>query len=117
MVRRKNLCSSVRSVGDINNHLWGRNDLSVGKDITDPLYLPLKRGGLVCPHLESSRKLYKSLSINLFSKQSNCLSPFRGDGRGVRNEDQFVRILRVLLEVLLIVFLYNYAVHLLYKKS
>ena len=89
----------------------------MGKDITDPLYLPLKRGGLVCPHLESSRKLYKSLSINLFSKQSNCLSPFRGDGRGVRNKDQFVRILRVLLEVLLIVFLYNYAVHLLYEKS
>ena len=85
--------------------------------ITDPLYLPLKRGGLVCPHLESSRKLYKSLSINLFSKQSNCLSPFRGDGRGVRNEDQFVRILRVLLNGLLIVFLYNYAVNILCIKT
>ena len=85
--------------------------------ITDPLYLPLKRGGLVCPHLESSRKLYKSLSINLFSKQSNCLSPFRGDGRGVRNEDRFVRILRVLLNGLLIVFLYNYAVNILYIKT
>ena len=42
-------------------HLWetkiiirgGRNDLSVGKNITNPLYLPLKRGGLVCPYLES----------------------------------------------------------------
>ena len=31
----------------------GRNDSSVGKDITDPLYLPLKRGGPVCPLLES----------------------------------------------------------------
>ena len=38
------------------------------------------------------------------------ISPWSG-------EDWFVRILRVLLEVLPIVFLYNYAVHLLYKKS
>ncbi|WP_418855784.1 hypothetical protein, partial [Prevotella sp.] len=59
--------------------------------ITDPLYLPLKRGGLVCPHLESSRdvllKYCKTLYINLFRKQANCLSLFRGDGRGVRNDE------------------------------
>ena len=74
MVRRKNLCSSVRSVGDKIIIRGGRNDLSVGKDITDPLYLPLKirlserrrslfvlpserilskAGGLVCPLLDS----------------------------------------------------------------
>ena len=52
--------------------------------VTDPLYLPLKRGGLVCPYFESPRKLYKSLSASLFGKQANCLSPFRGDGRGVK---------------------------------
>ena len=52
-------------------------------EITDPLYLPLKWGGPVCPHLESPRNLYKSLSVSLFSKKSNCLSLFRGDGRGV----------------------------------
>ena len=52
--------------------------------ITDPLYLPLKRGGPVCPYLENPRNLYKSLSVSLFSKKSNCLSLFRGDGRGVR---------------------------------
>ena len=51
--------------------------------ITDPLYLPLKRGGPVCPYLENPRNLYKSLSVSLFSKKSNCLSLFRGDGRGV----------------------------------
>ena len=55
--------------------------------ITDPLYLPLKRGGLVCPLLESPRnvllKYCKTLSISLFRKQANCLSLFRGDGRGV----------------------------------
>ena len=58
--------------------------------ITDPLYLPLKRGGPVCPHLESPRKVFwmscktlskscNSLSISLFRKQANCLSLFRGD--------------------------------------
>ena len=52
--------------------------------VTDPLYLPLKRGGLVCPYFESPRKLYKSLSASLFGKQANCLSLFRGDGRGVK---------------------------------
>ena len=63
--------------------------------ITDPLYLPLKRGGPVCPHLESPRKVFwmscktlskscNSLSISLFRKQANCFSLFRGDGRGVR---------------------------------
>ena len=56
--------------------------------ITDPLYLPLKRGGLVCPLFESPRnvllKYCKTLSINLFRKQANCFSLFRGDGRGVR---------------------------------
>ena len=56
--------------------------------ITDPLYLPLKRGGPVCPLLEGPRnvllKYCKILSINLFRKQANCLSLFRGDGRGVR---------------------------------
>ena len=63
--------------------------------ITDPLYLPLKRGGPVCPYLESPRKVFwmscktlskscNSLSISLFRKQANCLSLFRGDGRGVR---------------------------------
>ena len=34
-----------------NNHPSGRNNLSVG-EVTDPLYLPLKRGGPVCPPLE-----------------------------------------------------------------
>ena len=34
----------MESVGDKINYPW--------KDITDPLYLPLKRGGLVCPPLE-----------------------------------------------------------------
>ena len=29
-----------------------RGEIRVG-EITDPLYLPLKRGGLVCPPLES----------------------------------------------------------------
>ena len=56
-------------------------------DITDPLYLPLKCVGLVWPHLECPRNLYKSLSVSLFSKKSNCLSLFRGDGRGVRNDE------------------------------
>ena len=55
-------------------------------DITDPLYLPLKRGGPVCPLLESPRRVLQiscnSLLISLFSKQANCLSHFRGDGRG-----------------------------------
>ena len=56
--------------------------------ITDPLYLPLKRGGPVCPHLESPRKVFwmscktlskscNSLSISLFRKQANCFSLFR----------------------------------------
>ena len=53
MVRRNNLCKSVESVGDKIIIRGGRNDLSVGKNITNPLYLPLKRGGLVCPYLES----------------------------------------------------------------
>ena len=49
--------------------------------ITNPLYLPLKRGELVCPLLESPRnvllKYCKTLSINLFHKQANCFSLFR----------------------------------------
>ena len=63
--------------------------------ISDPLYLPLKRGGPVWPPLESPRKVFwmscktlskscNSLSISLFRKQANCLSLFRGDGRGVK---------------------------------
>ena len=85
----------------LDNHLLGKqaNCLSLfrgdgrgGKKVlhyclvlvTDPLYLPLKRGGLVCLYFESPRKLYKSLSASLFGKQANCLSPFRGDGRGVK---------------------------------
>ena len=36
---------SVKSVCYKINYSW--------EDITDPLYLPLKRGGLVCPPLES----------------------------------------------------------------
>ena len=53
-----------------------------------------------------------------YSANSQTASSTLGEtGEGVRNEDQFVCILRVLLEVLLIVFLYNYAVHLLYEKS
>ena len=60
-------------------------------DITDPLQLPLKRGELVCLLLEGSRKLlYKSLSVSLFRKKSNCLSLFRRDGRGVRNDEVFI---------------------------
>ncbi|WP_297244197.1 hypothetical protein, partial [uncultured Prevotella sp.] len=53
----------------------------MGKDITDPLYLPLKWGGLVCPPLESPRnvllKYCKTLSINLFRKHANYFSLFR----------------------------------------
>ena len=45
MVRRKGFVRSVRSVCYKINYPWG--------EITDPLYLPLKRGGLVCPPLES----------------------------------------------------------------
>ena len=69
-----------------------RNDeVFIVLDITDPLYLPLKRGGPVCLLLEGSRKLlYKSLSVSLFRKKSNCLSLFRGDGRGVRNDEVFI---------------------------
>ena len=32
----------------------------------------------VCPYLEGPRNLYKSLSVSLFSKKSNCLSLFEG---------------------------------------
>ena len=35
----------MESVGDKINYPW--------EDITDPLYLPLKRGGPVCPPLKS----------------------------------------------------------------
>ena len=82
MVRRKNLCSSVRSVGDINNHPWG-------KDITDPLYLPLKRGGLVCPLLESPRNVLlmysKTLSINFSASKQTASPPLGETGEGFHN--------------------------------
>ena len=79
--------------------LWGKGTFSVPSlgetgegfhnvelcvfEITDPLYLPLKRGGPVCPHLEGPRnvllkKYCKTLFINLFRKQANCLSLFGG---------------------------------------
>ena len=45
-------------------------------EITDPLYLPLKRGGPVCLPLESPRRVLlmysKTLSINLFRKRQTA---------------------------------------------
>ena len=80
MVRRKNLCSSVPSVGDKIIIRGGRNDLSVGKNITDPLYLPLKRGGLVCPYLECPLEVL--LIVFLYNYAMNILCIKTGDGYG-----------------------------------
>ena len=138
MVRRKNLCSSVPSVGDKNNHPWGKKWFIRGEGYYRPSISPwsgedwfvrilrvLENCINPCQSTYSassqtaSPPLDKILTLGIINKLIllSLNRIFRGDGRGVRNEDQFVRILRVLLEVLLIVFLYNYAVHLLYEKS
>ena len=53
-------------------------------EITDPLYLPLKRGGLVCPLLDcpvgSLLNVVQDIVNQLFRKQSNCLSPLGETG-------------------------------------
>ena len=73
MVRRKNLCSSVRSVGDKIIIRGGRNDLSVGKDITDPLYLPLK-----IRLSERRRSLFVLPSVRILSKISCNFAYYSG---------------------------------------
>ena len=79
----------MESVGDKINYPW--------EDITDPLYLPPKN-----PIKREKKKLVCSSEREDFIKSG---------------EDQFVRILRVLLNGLLIVFLYNYAVNILCIKT
>ena len=66
--------------------VFGITDPCCCFEITDPLYLPLKRGGPVCPHLE-------------------C--PVGGCNTRKNSKRRMYNI----------VFLYNYAVHLLYGKS
>ena len=46
---------SVKSVESVcyKNYPW--------EDISDPLYLPLKRGGLVCPPLEGTIRMERSV--------------------------------------------------------
>ena len=55
-----------------------------GVYITDPLYLPLKRGGLVCLPLDCSvgslLNVVQDIVNQLFRKQSNCLSPLGETG-------------------------------------
>ena len=63
MVRRKNLCSSVRSVGDKNNHLWGKKWFIRGEGYYRPLYLPLK-----IRLSERRRSLFVLPSVRILSK-------------------------------------------------
>ena len=61
----------------------------MGKDITDPLYLPLKRGGPVCPLLESPLEclvdVYKTLSINFSASKQTASPPLGETGEGFHN--------------------------------
>ena len=55
--------------------------------ITDPLYLPLKRGGPVCPPLESPRRVLPCLITpcqSAFQQGVKLPLSFRRDGREVR---------------------------------
>jgi hypothetical protein len=79
----------MESVGDKINYPW--------EDITDPLYLPLK--------------------IRLSERREKLAYSSEREDFIQSGEDQFVRILRVLLNGLLIVFLYNYAVNILCIKT
>ena len=58
-------------------------------DITDPLYLPLKRGGPVCPLLESPLEclvdVYKTLSINFSASKQTASPPLGETGEGFHN--------------------------------
>ena len=47
-------------------------------EITDPLYLPLKRGGLVCPYLECPLEVL--LIVFLYNYVVNILCIKTGDG-------------------------------------
>ena len=49
-------------------------------EITDPLYLPLKRGGLVCPLLECPLEVL--LIVFLYNYAMNILCIKTGDGYG-----------------------------------
>ena len=89
-----------------------RNDeVLIVLDITDPLYLPLKRGGLVCLPLESPWRVLmrysKTLSINFSaSKQTASLLQERRE-RGNRRGSLFSKEMRTVFlpqSVLFVVF-------------
>ena len=89
MVRR-NICVHLCDLWETKIIIrGGRNDLSVGKDITDPLYLPLKRGGPVCPLLESPLEclvdVYKTLSIKFSVSKQTASPPLGETGEGFHN--------------------------------
>ena len=89
MVRRKNLCSSVRSVGDKNNHLWGKKWFIREEGYYRPPLSPPEEGrtGLsasweslcvVCPYLESPLEVL--LIVFLYNYAMNILCIKTGDG-------------------------------------
>ena len=63
---------SVKSVGSVCYKY-----ISVGCLITDPLYLPLKRGGLVCPNIEVLGVLLSICTISSL-KESKKFGGVRG---------------------------------------
>ena len=89
MVRRNNLCSSVRSVGDKNNHPWGKKWFIRGEGYYRPPLSPPEEGrtGLsvsweslcvVCPYLECPLEVL--LIVFLYNYVVNILCIKTGDG-------------------------------------